>query len=238
MEIAAIETISMPLRAAPPLAQGAVHLWHVRLRNLPVMEAERPAARVDRVRRLRMGQKFVFRLLLGAYLEMPGRDVVTVRGPGGKPQLAPPLARAGLTFNLSHAGERLVIALARQTPVGIDIEDADRGVRWRKLARRWFSTDEAEWLETLDPDTACAQFLRLWTVREAMIKAMGATIAGHLSRITPQPGSPGRIRSLPEDWPAAENWTLHELDHAAGLKGWLALPGPVAAVRAFELVMP
>lgn len=238
MKIAPTEAVDMPLRAAPSLAAGEVHLWHARLRNLPVMEAAIPKARGDRVRQMRMGQKFVLRLLLGAYLEIPGRDVVTVRGPGGKPRLAPPLARSGITFNLSHAGDRLAVAVARQMPVGVDVEPPQRSVRWQKLARRWFSPGEADWLDALAPEAARAEFLRLWTVREAMIKAMGATIAGHISRVTPEPGNPARIRSLPEGWPAAADWVLHELDREAGLQGWLAVPGPVASVCTFDLGMP
>ncbi|MEX2499438.1 MAG: 4'-phosphopantetheinyl transferase superfamily protein [Wenzhouxiangellaceae bacterium] len=232
------ETINMPLRSAPLLEQGEVHVWHARLKNLPVMEADSPVEHRDRVRQLRMGQKFVLRLLLGAYLEMPGRDVVTVRGAGGKPVLAPPLARSGITFNLSHADDCLAIAVGREMPVGIDIEQSDREVRWQQLARRWFSRDEADWLETLEPDAAGDEFLRLWTVREAMIKAMGATIAGHIARVTPEPGNPARIRLMPKDWPAADTWTLHELERDTGLRGWLAVPEPVASIRAFELGMP
>jgi len=238
MEISAMESIRMPLRSAPALADGEVHLWHVRLENLPVMEATLPSEARDRVRQLRMGQKFVLRLLLGAYLEIPGRDVVTVAGENGKPVLAPPLARSGLAFNLSHAGDRLAIAVARNLPVGVDIEQPGRDVRWRKLSERWFSRAEAEWLTTLEADAARHEFLRLWTVREAMIKAMGATIAGHISSVTPEPGNPGRILALPKAWPEAPAWTLHEHDGKTGLHGWLAVPGPVASIRTFELAPP
>lgn len=238
MADAGIERVAMPIRTAPDLGPRQVHVWHARLKNLPVMEADGPVDHRDRVRQLRMGQKFVLRLLLGAYLELPGRDVVTVRGAGGKPELAPPLARSGVAFNLSHAGDCLAIAVGREVPVGIDIEQSDREVRWQQLARRWFSRDEADWLETLESDAAGGEFLRLWTVREAMIKAMGATIAGHISRVTPEPGNPARIRAMPEDWPEAKAWTLHELDPATGLRGWLAVPGPVASIRTFELGMP
>ncbi len=238
MEISAIESIRMPLRTAPALAEGEVHLWHARLENLPVMEATLPAAAGDRVRQLRMGQKFVLRLLLGAYLEIPGRDVVTVTGENGKPVLAPPLARSGLAFNLSHAGNRLAIAVARDLPVGVDIELPGRDVRWPKLSARWFSRGEAEWLAGLKPDAAKREFLRLWTVREAMIKAMGATIAGNISRVTPEPGNPGHILSLPKAWPDAASWTLYEHDGKTGLHGWLAVPGPVGSIRTFELASP
>lgn len=238
MEISAVQSIRMPLRSAPALAEGEVHLWHVRLENLPVMESTLPMQVGDRVRQLRMGQKFVLRLLLGAYLEIPGRDVVTVTGEGGKPVLAPPLARSGLAFNLSHAGDRLAIAVAKNLPVGVDIEQPERDLRWRKLSERWFSGAEAEWLKTLEPGAAKREFLRLWTVREAMIKAMGATIAGHISSVTPEPGNPDRILSLPNGWPEATTWTLHEHDPKIGLIGWLAVPGPLASIRTFELGPP
>lgn len=238
MEIHGIQRVHMPLRSAPALGEGEIHLWHLRLANLPVMETALPVDAGDRVRQLRMGQKFVLRLLLGAYLEIPGRDVVTVAGKNGKPALAPPLARSGLTFNLSHAGDRRVIAVARNLQVGVDIEQAGRNVRWRKLSARWFSRAEAEWLQSLEPGSAKREFLRLWTVREAMIKAMGATIAGHISRITPEPGNPARILSLPDGWPETGTWTLHELNRETGLHCWLAVPGPVVSIRAYELEMP
>jgi len=238
MERPAVQSIRMPLRSTPALAEGGVHLWHVRLENLPVMETTLPSEARDRVRQLRMGQKFVLRLLLGAYLEIPGRDVVTVAGENGKPVLAPPLGRSGLAFNLSHAGDRLAIAIARNLPVGVDIEQTGRDVRWRKLSGRWFSRAEAEWLAGLTQDAARREFLRLWTVREAMIKAMGQTIAGHISSVTPEPGNPGHILSVPKAWPEAKTWTLHEHDCKIGLHGWLAVPGPVASIRTFELLPP
>lgn len=237
MIISGLESIHMPLRSVPALAEGEVHVWHVRLENLPVMESILPAEARDRVRELRMGQKFMLRLLLGAYLEIPGRDIVTVAGKNGKPVLAPPLARSGLAFNLSHAGDRLAIAVARNLPVGVDIEQAGRDVRWRQLSARWFSRAEADWLTKLAQGAATHEFLRLWTVREALIKAMGATIAGHISSVIPEPGNPANILSLPDGWPEPKTWTLHELERETGLHGWLAAPGPVAVIRTYELVM-
>lgn len=238
MKISPVESVRMPLRSVPEPAKGEVHLWDVRLKDLPVMEATLPTDVGDRVRQLRMGQKFVLRLLLGAYLKIPGRDVVTVAGENGKPVLAPPLARSGLAFNLSHAGDRLAIAVAKNLPVGVDIEQPGREVRWRKLSARWFSKAEAEWLATLEPGVARREFLRLWTVREAMIKAMGATIAGHISGVVPEPGNPGRILCLPDAWPEASAWTLYEHDPDIGLHGWLAVPASIASIRRFELGPP
>ena len=131
MKIPALERIQMPLHTAPVLARGEVHLWHVRLAHLPVMESILPAKARARARQLRMGQKFMLRLLLGVYLEIPGRDVALVTGENGKPALAPSLACSGLAFNLSHAGDRLAIAVTKDLPVGVDIEQRERDVRWQ-----------------------------------------------------------------------------------------------------------
>ena len=43
MELSSVESIRLPLRSAPELAEGQVHLWHLRLENLPVMETPPPA---------------------------------------------------------------------------------------------------------------------------------------------------------------------------------------------------
>lgn len=238
MAVSALESIRMPLRVAPDLVEGEVHLWYLRLETLPLMGTSAAGPTGERRRQLRISQKFVLRLLLGAYLDIPGRDVTTVAGENGKPMLAPALARSGLAFNLSHAGDRLAIAVAKGMPVGIDIEAPEREVRWQRLAERWFSRAESDWLIALDPHAARREFLRLWTVREATIKAMGATIAGNVSRVTPEPGDPGRIHSLPDAWPEAGRWCLHEHVSATGLLGWLAVPGPVASIRSFKLAMP
>lgn len=233
-----IERVAMPIRPAPTLARRQVHVWHARLENLPVMEVATPGDRPDRLRRLRMGRQFVLRLLLGAYLEIPGRDVEIVRSASGKPALGGPLARSDLEFSVSNAGHRLAIAVGRGTALGIDIEPAAREVRWRPLSRRWFSAAEADWLQSIDDGRARREFLRLWTIREAMIKAMGATIAGHIAGVVPEPGRPDSLRALPDGWPAAKDWSLHELENVNALHGWLAAPGPIDSVWSFELEMP
>lgn len=232
-----MEIVSLPVRKLQPPVAGEVHVWVSRLHDLPVAGADTSEALSVQLRQRRMGQKFLLRLLLGAYLEVPGRDVEIVRSRQGKPGLGASQAASGITFNLSHAGDRLAIAIGTHISLGIDIEHRDRQLRWQALARRWFSPDEAEWLKGMEGDPARREFLRLWTRREALIKAMGETIAGHIGSIKLHPGDPPTIAALPYGWPSSDNWELREID-VDGLTGCVAAIGAIEEIRFFDLQVP
>ncbi len=100
----------------------------------------------------------------------------------GKPTLRTP-ADTGLVFNVSHTGDWGVIALGwrrergRQQPgldqLGVDIETIDPRLDTAALADRFFSRDEQRELNALPPDDQTAAFYRLWTSKEAYMKALG-----------------------------------------------------------------
>lgn len=239
MKLDSMELRRLPISSVPALPAGQAHVWMARLVHLPVMETAPPASGRDRLRQLRMGQRFVLRLLLGAYLEIPGRDVRLERAATGKPALPAELTAAGpgrdLRFNLSHASDWLAIAVARGVDVGIDIERRQRTVRWRALARRWFDADERTQMEGLDDEAGRVDFLRRWSAREALIKARGETLARCVGSVALSPDDPARPRALPAGWPAPSNWDLREISAAPDLVGFVAAPGPLSRVRGMSL---
>lgn len=83
-----------------------------------------------------------------------------------KPRLISP---EGVFFNLSHSGGWTVIALS-DCEVGVDIQQV-KPVDMR-LAKRFFSEKECAQL-TEAGDGATELFYRLWTVKEAYLKALG-----------------------------------------------------------------
>jgi len=202
--------------------------------GLPVPPSEALDRRAALVQR-RLRQQFVLRLLLGACLGIPGRDVALRRTDSGKPELAAAHAASRLHFNISHAGDQLAIALCRGAAVGVDIESTARALRVGPLARRWFAPVEAERIAGLSHEDARREFLERWTTREAVIKAMGATIAGHLADVIPADDDPLVLARLPADWPAPSRWTLLAPDAPAGLVTRLAVPAPIESVQSFEL---
>ncbi|MCW8127256.1 4'-phosphopantetheinyl transferase family protein [Microbulbifer halophilus] len=108
------------------------------------------------------------RLLISHYdpATAPG-DWRFVNSSYGKPGIAP---SHRCHFNLSHSGPCLAVALA-DFPVGVDIERQREMKDVEVLAREVFHPGEREWL-VAQPCFLTA-FFRLWTVKEAILKAVG-----------------------------------------------------------------
>lgn len=90
-------------------------------------------------------------------------------GPHGRPAVA---RGGGAHFNLSHCDGLVACAVGCGAEPGIDVENLDRGVPL-DVAATWFAADEVKWLYGLPATARPAGFLRLWTLKEAYIKATG-----------------------------------------------------------------
>jgi len=101
----------------------------------------------------------------------------------GRPSLAPPFDATGLHFNLAHTDGLVVLAAGRVDRVGVDVEILGRTVR-PELARRYFSATEAAALDALPAGERALRFLRLWTLKEAYLKATGQGVGAGLDRAT------------------------------------------------------
>lgn len=221
-------SVVLPLTRRALPAAGQVDLWLTDLDDLPLEAGPSGLTRREQVLKRRIQQQFVLRLLLGSYLNRPGKDVSIVRGQYGKPMLATPLDATGLSFNLSHSGGWLAIAVARGLEVGVDIEGERKLKRAVDLAKRYFSRAEADWIAGLaDADQARA-FLAQWTAREALVKSTGTGLAGALGHIALH-WQPTRIKTLPADWPPAADWSLISPEMPAPLTASLAAPRPEVA---------
>ncbi len=130
----------------------------------------------DRLRQL--AARLFLRDILSECLGHPPADIRFGVGEHGKPFVE----GRPLEFNLSHSGEVIAIAVAPD-PVGIDVEPWDRKVAGSEIAGRWFDPDEQAWIESHDSTRRQEAFFRLWTIKEAAIKADGRGMAIPLSRV-------------------------------------------------------
>lgn len=89
----------------------------------------------------------------------------------------------GLAVSISHARGLVAVAAGRSGPVGVDVESR-REFEIDGMSRRWFDPAEVTWLQRQhDPLDA---FLRLWTAKEAVGKALGRGLRGSgLRRVMP-----------------------------------------------------
>lgn len=215
--------LSLPVRPRPLPSPDKVECWLIDLNELALPAAE--PAQPDRRRPLRLNRQFILRLILGAYLGRPGKDVALIRSVSGKPELAPELAAAGLRFNLSHSADWLALAVTRDVPVGVDVEHERCVRRALDMARRYFSPAEAEWLASLEEPQRSQAFFQLWTVREACIKAMGSSLAQSLTALVLEP-SEASLLQAPSGWPEIKRWSVLRPALDAPLHLCIAAPRP------------
>ncbi|GJN09685.1 hypothetical protein PR202_ga27713 [Eleusine coracana subsp. coracana] len=83
---------------------------------------------------------------------------------------------------LSMNGEKLQKgAVLSRALIGIDIEEKKRKTAKSilSLARRYFTPPEVDYLaEIPDPDAQQKEFIKLWTLKEAYVKALGRGFSG------------------------------------------------------------
>lgn len=145
------------------------------------------------------------RLLRRAGATLLGRaeaEIVVGRTRGGRPLVgaaAPGGGEVTLPVSVSRAGVVVLVAARRAGPVGIDVE-CRRELPALALARRWYAPDELAWLAARPAGGRAVDFLRLWTAKEAVGKALGVGLrGGGLRRPVPLPEDPGAdlLRPVP-----------------------------------------
>jgi 4'-phosphopantetheinyl transferase len=79
----------------------------------------------------------------------------------------------GVDFNVSHTRGLIVMAVAADEAVGVDVENASTRRADPGLAERFFSASEAHALRGLPESEQPGRFLDYWTLKESYIKARG-----------------------------------------------------------------
>lgn len=87
--------------------------------------------------------------------------------PGGKPAFSP---ERGIWFNISHSGAAAALAFGEKV-LGLDIEYGKRADL--KVAKRFFRQEEYDYLAGLEEGAREDAFCRIWTGKEAVLKAAG-----------------------------------------------------------------
>lgn len=131
----------------------------------------------------------------------------------GRPSLAPPFDRMGLHFNLAHTSGVVAMAVCRHERVGVDVEKL--GSAPLAVADRFFSAAEAAQLRSLPPDAQPRRFMRLWTLKEAYLKAVGTGLAGGLGRMSFLFDAGESFRFERVDDTDASRWQFRQFDIGA-----------------------
>ena len=133
-------------------------------------------ARAERVRPGVARDEFVLgRGLLRALLgEVMGGGVVEIEvRVNGKPRVVGGGGGFNVEFNVAHSGGVVLIALCRGAAVGVDVERVDRKVEAMEIAERNFAAGERRAIAQACEAERAREFFRIWTKKEAVVKAHG-----------------------------------------------------------------
>lgn len=137
------------------------------------------------------------------------------RSPLGRPFVDQPGDARHLCFNLSHTEGLVAMAVGLETQIGLDVENRSRIRCVEGLAQHCLSAQERLVMTQLVHEAdVLDRFLRIWTLKEAYVKARGVGLTVSLGSFgfrfdngTPQ------LQCLPECGDTPEGWQF--LEHLA-----------------------
>ncbi len=221
------------------LERHVVHLWGIELDGSPRC-LERCAQWLDKEEQHRAArlvreedrQRYVLahgglRAVLSRYLGV-GPDVVELcRNEVGKPFVTrKSQGQSLITFNMSHAHGRALIAVSKGQEVGVDLERIRSDVEVEKLSERYFAPSEHATIMQLTEEQRAARFFRYWVAKEAVLKAQGIGLQA-LSQCEILLGAEGIGAEVlvPVGSPLQNNWKVRLLSCDEGWEAAVAAQG-------------
>lgn len=215
---------------------GELHIWRYTVNEqhfaaeqtnpmLSVEETEKSKRfvleehRVDYV----CNHRFVREVLAGYLQTFPNEIEFSVTSLG-----KPFIKNAGLFFNVSHSKNKALLAISKDTEVGVDIEymkDLQDAVTFSDYS---FSEQEKAMIfknGQIDKEV----LFTFWTFKEAYIKATGTGLSVDISKINLTDFYTNEVYKL-----GNANWTLKRLSAEEGFKAAFAIAAQVDKITEFN----
>ena len=114
-------------------------------------------------------------------VECGNDDLSFGEGAYGKPFTRIAGCETTLEFSVSHSGEFGLIAYAPSGRLGVDVEQITPKRHLNSLIEAVMGPDERQELEEMPEQVRLHQFFRLWTCKEALVKALGTGLSTDVS---------------------------------------------------------
>lgn len=228
-----------------------VHVWQASLsaddsilQKLQITLSEDEQYRADRFhfptdKNHYIAARGILRSLLAKYLDTNPELIKFTYTPQGKPYIennsrknSAKYENKCIQFNLSHSQNLALYAIAIDHSVGIDLEYCRPIPDALALAKRWFLPSEYQALlaqttnqEANQEASQVRNFFRLWTAKEAYLKATGIGLRDLATvEITITPDNLLQFKTINGSKELAQKWSLLELSPAPGYVGALSVP--------------
>ncbi len=176
----------------------------------------------------------LLRRLLACYVGAAPEDVVIEINQQGKPWARTVEQQPVPAFNVSHSGDVLAIAVCARGEIGVDVEQTDMKLEKdaEEIAKSQFTGDEYASLMGRPTGQRLDDFFRMWTLKEAVLKATGVGLYQPLNLVdVAEPAERYRIllkEAGKEIRLSAQHWQKENV-HVA-----LARVGALARVNIFD----
>lgn len=153
----------------------------------------------------------------------------------GKPYLKAPFDRVAIS--ISHTPGLVAVCVSDANACGVDLESLDRGISVEGLSARYLSLAERAWLEAHEPADRRQAFLKVWTLKEAYLKALGLGISVPLSALTFSWGESIRLECAEPAMQALDHWVFDQRILPSGHLLAVALEGPCSELELIEVTL-
>lgn len=175
-------------------------------------QAERFRFQKDRTRYL--ASHVAVRRILAGYAACEARHLLFHEGANGKPELE----GSSVHYNLTHTDDLALLAVGFSEPVGIDVEKERVVPEALDIAARMFSERERRLLAEASEEERSPVFLRIWTAKEAIVKATGEGLGGELQSFD----TTAVLEGEPAVVALKSMWVVRGIDPGSGYFGAVA----------------
>ena len=227
---------------------GQVHVWRICLNvqdqnpnkfshilsEDEANKAEKFHFDADRIRYTVM--RVTLRIILGNYLKVAPGNLEIAHSHHGKPYLTNTIKNTDLQFNISHASNLGLIAVAIDRHIGVDLEMVQKESSIESIARRFFTPGEAELLLSLPALLQPEAFFTCWTRKEAFVKAQGEGLSIPLDQLEVSfyPNDTPKLLRVGNDPGESSQWSMFHLEPGEGYVGALVVEGKDLEVMGWD----
>lgn len=196
--ILSLKPLPAPIFSQPQQSYGLgaqdVHIHCLDIRKFTAdhyVDAERIMSTAERERAQKfirgkesyVASRWMLRKVLSFYTGLAPEAVNFLRTDKGKPYLP----QSEIRFNLSHSGDWALLAVSKVDLIGVDVEAVSATRDLCGIAESYYHPQEFAQLQELEDEAQTEYFYRLWTLKEAFLKAIGTGISVGLEKIAFKP---------------------------------------------------
>ena len=139
----------------------------------------------EKDRRRYLVTRALVRTVLSRYAPVVPKDWIFLTNRYGRPEIANTQAmEIGLVFNISHTDSLIVLCVARNRALGVDVENIHRREISVGIAERFFARDEVAELASVPSHRQRDRFFEYWAFKESYIKARGMGLSLPLDKFS------------------------------------------------------